>query len=154
VRYNPHKSKYVREADSEKVVWTNDEKAPRNWSEKYLKSFKASICGKVSDETLTNGLAGATITLYAGTQANAGSEVDTYVTTDDGEYCFTGLMAGEYTVTEENPESHPIDISDFDADEVRIHAGSDDIHLGRCWSNDSPLWVNTIFHRNAECWSS
>ena len=89
------------------------------------KSTNASICGKVSDETLTNGLAGATITLYAGTAANEANIVDTYVTTDDGEYCFTGLVAGEYTVTEENPESHPIDISDFDADEDGDGADSD-----------------------------
>ena len=80
------------------------------------KSTNASICGKVSDETLTNGLAGATITLYAGSEATAGNIVATYVTTDDGEYCFTGLSAGEYTLTEDNPASHPVDISDFDAD--------------------------------------
>ena len=88
-------------------------------------STNASICGKVSDETLTNGLAGATITLYAGTAAIEATLVDTYVTTDDGEYCFTGLAAGEYTVTEKNPESHPIDISDFDADEDGDAADSD-----------------------------
>jgi ribosomal protein L23 len=29
----------------------------------------------------------------------------------------------------------------------------DDIHLDQCWSTDS-LRVNTIFHRNTECWSS
>jgi two-component system chemotaxis response regulator CheV len=33
---------------------------------------------------------------------------------------------------------------------------SDDIHLDRCWSTNSPPfgWVNTLFHRKAECWSS
>jgi hypothetical protein len=32
----------------------------------------------------------------------------------------------------------------------------DDIHLDRCWSTNSPPfgWVNTLFHRKAECWSS
>ena len=88
-------------------------------------STNASICGKVSDETLTNGLAGATITLYTGTAAIEANIIDTYVTTDDGEYCFTGLAAGEYTVTEKNPESHPVDISDFDADEDGDAADSD-----------------------------
>jgi hypothetical protein len=39
------------------------------------------------------------------------------------------------------------------------HAASlfqDDIHLDRCWSTNSPPfgWVNTLFHRKAECWSS
>jgi hypothetical protein len=30
------------------------------------------------------------------------------------------------------------------------------IHLDRCWSTNSPPfgWVNTLFHRKAECWSS
>jgi len=31
--------------------------------------------------------------------------------------------------------------------------GMSGLHLDRCWSNDS-LRVNTIFHRNSECWSS
>ena len=89
------------------------------------KSTNASICGKVSDKTLTNGLAGATITLYAGSEATEGNIVATYVTTDDGEYCFTGLVAGEYTLTEDNPDSYPVDIADFDADVDGDSADSD-----------------------------
>jgi large subunit ribosomal protein L7/L12 len=29
------------------------------------------------------------------------------------------------------------------------------VHLDRCWSTNSPPfgWVNTLFHRKAECWS-
>jgi hypothetical protein len=40
--------------------------------------------------------------------------------------------------------------------EVEPYNPSDDIHLDRCWSTNSPPfgWVNTLFHRKAECWSS
>jgi CheY-like chemotaxis protein len=40
--------------------------------------------------------------------------------------------------------------------DIMMPVASDDIHLDRCWSTNSPPfgWVNTLFHRKAECWSS
>jgi hypothetical protein len=71
-----------------------------------------AIAGMVRDDEGTP-LAGAIIELLDSND----SVVDTVTTTSDGTYLFEDLEAGQYTVLETNPGSHPLDVDDFDLDE-------------------------------------
>ncbi|KAI2514176.1 protein of unknown function DUF11 [Fragilaria crotonensis] len=74
----------------------------------FVDSNKGSISGSVFDDKL-NPLAAVILTLNQGT-----TTVATTVTAADGSYKFTGVVPGDYSVIEINPDGYPIEPSEDD----------------------------------------
>jgi len=83
----------------------------------FVEEEPGSLCGNVSKDTNNDGradapIAGVTLTLNDA----AGTQVGTTTTDSNGDYCFTGLVPGEYTVVETQPSGY-FDVSEDEGGE-------------------------------------
>jgi len=74
----------------------------------FVESNKASITGMVADDT------GAPLEKVILILTKPDGTTVTTLTDSNGEYSFSGLPPGDYTVEETNPNGYPGDLSDYD----------------------------------------